>query len=842
HDTAFIVEHSGHADAGLQSFSAPGGVEGGRSWDTSSGWFGGWNPLAYRYLSPDGDDLLDLGTAGWIQTLGARHVGGGPAAVSRGGLPLDELEYTPGDPETNVLDPSTGEALPWSWDESGLVEMNCFLCHLPNPNNEARIESLETGEFRWASTATLLGTGVVSQEEDGWVWNAEAFNADGDVNPNLLSIQDPDDRACGNCHGLVQSDYQIPFTTTGCELGAWTTRTSGQIISAQRLSDSGMNIPGKEGLTRSWDIHTERLVACTDCHYSLNNPAYVEKTDESPTEHLSFDPRRLEIGEYLLQPLHEFARPGYGSTGFSHPHTEAVDGCTSCHQVEGTHTWLPYPDRHMEELACESCHAPRMYAPAVQTYDWTVLNSQGDPNTACRGVDGEAGTITALIEGFEPVLIERQDGDGSTSLAPYNLVTSWYWVYGDPPRPVRLADLEAAWLDGEDYHPEIVALFDANRDGAVDEAERVLDSEEKVSSIAGRLEGLGLEDPHIEGDVQPYAISHTIAADEWAIRDCSTCHSESSRVTQGMVLSAYIPGEVMPALISGGGASPGGELVRAEDGSLAYKPQPEEDGTYIIGHTSVRWVDWFGTLLFLGTLAGVTLHGGLRFYHSFKSRDLAPPEAEKVYMYGMYERLWHWLQTFAILALLFTGLIIHKPEMFGIFSFPFMVQVHNVLGFILVANALLAAFYHLASGEIRQYIPRTHGFFDQAFTQLEFYLRGIFKGEKHPFEKTPESKLNPLQKITYFAILNVLLPLQILTGILMWGTQRWPDLAAGLGGLGPMAALHTLVAWSFASFIVLHVYLTTTGRTTSAGIRSMVMGWEDVEGGAPVEEKGTVAS
>ncbi|HJS28805.1 MAG TPA: hypothetical protein VJ768_04255, partial [Anaerolineales bacterium] len=46
HDTAFIVEHSGHADAGLQSFSAPGGVEGGRSWDTSSGWFGGWNPLA----------------------------------------------------------------------------------------------------------------------------------------------------------------------------------------------------------------------------------------------------------------------------------------------------------------------------------------------------------------------------------------------------------------------------------------------------------------------------------------------------------------------------------------------------------------------------------------------------------------------------------------------------------------------------------------------------------------------------------------------------------------------------------------------------------------------------
>ncbi|OGO11083.1 MAG: hypothetical protein A2Y93_04220 [Chloroflexi bacterium RBG_13_68_17] len=198
-------------------------------------------------------------------------------------------------------------------------------------------------------------------------------------------------------------------------------------------------------------------------------------------------------------------------------------------------------------------------------------------------------------------------------------------------------------------------------------------------------------------------------------------------------------------------------------------------------------------------------------------------------MYSVYERLWHWLQTAAILLLVFTGLVIHKPETFGIFSFRYIVQVHNVLAAILVVNAALAAFYHLASGEIRQFLPRPYGFFDQAIVQAKFYLRDIFRGQPHPFEKTPERKMNPLQQVTYLAILNVLLPLQVLTGLLMWGTQQWPDVASRLGGLAFLAPFHTLIAWLFAAFIVLHVYLTTTGHTPLASIRGMVMGWDEVE-------------
>ncbi|MEJ2412909.1 MAG: cytochrome b/b6 domain-containing protein, partial [Anaerolineales bacterium] len=183
-------------------------------------------------------------------------------------------------------------------------------------------------------------------------------------------------------------------------------------------------------------------------------------------------------------------------------------------------------------------------------------------------------------------------------------------------------------------------------------------------------------------------------------------------------------------------------------------------------------MDWIGLGLFAAVFLGVVVHGGLRFYFTSRRDKDAEEKTERVYMYGAYERLWHWMQTFAIVILLLTGLVIHRPDSFSFMDFRNTVLIHNILAGLLAANAGLALFYHLASGEIRQFIPRPKGFFDRTFTQAEYYLRGIFKGEEHPFEKTPEKKLNPLQQVTYFILLNVLLPLQGITGIMMWGVQR----------------------------------------------------------------------
>jgi hypothetical protein len=250
HDTEFIEQHSFHADVGLSEMTAPGQSGSERAWDTSAGLFGRWNPLIGRYLSPEGDDRPDLTTAEWIQLLGARHVGGGPAVTSRDGDLLTELPDGASDLDTHIIDPKTGELIPWDWAESGVVEMNCFLCHTPEPNNDARLQALHNGQFQWANTATLLGSGIVEQQGDAWSWNQDAFDDNGELAPEFVTVQGPRSENCAQCHGLAHVDSQTPLALDSCSPEQWSTITTGQIVSPQRISDSGMNISSKEDLGR----------------------------------------------------------------------------------------------------------------------------------------------------------------------------------------------------------------------------------------------------------------------------------------------------------------------------------------------------------------------------------------------------------------------------------------------------------------------------------------------------------------------------------------------------------------------------------------------------------------
>ena len=828
HDTDFIAEHSFHADVGLSNYAEAGF----QPWDTSPGLFGRWDPLTYRYLSPEGDEQIDLTTAEWIQTLGLYHAGGGPAMVGRDGTRLTDLPENAADVEMTIVDPATGELVPWNWAESGVVEMNCFLCHMEDPDNAARIESLQAGDFGWANTATLAGTGIVEQSDGAWHWNEAAFTDTGELGQEFITLQDPDADNCGQCHGEVHTENQVPLVLEGCETtqpGLLSTTATGQVFSPQVLANTGTNFAGKEDLSLAFDVHAERAVECTNCHFALNNPVYYREAEDEQLDHLTFDPRRIDLGEYLYRPVHEFAKGSSAQSPLAPELDNTLRRCESCHDASAGHDWLPYLDRHTEVLGCETCHIPRLYGPARQTTDWTVLTADGTAPTECRGVVSVGDSDTDLFTGFTPVLLPREDADGALTLAPHNLIVTWFWVYGQLARPVPLHELQAAWFDGDGYAADVLEVFDTNGDGALGDNELVLDTDTKTALIAARLEAQGLDNPRIQGEVRPYTISHNVTTDEWAIRDCDTCHSEDSRLTGRVLLADYIPNNVKPTFVGGADLDAGGELS-VEDGALYYVPRHDgsELSLYVFGHDNVSWVDTLGALMFLGVVAGVSVHSGARYF-SARRRVVERSGYRREYMYSVYERQWHWLQTIVILLLLFTGLVIHKPGTFGMFSFRYVVEVHNILAAILVINAALAAFYHLASGEIRQYLPQPRGFFGQAFAQALYYLHGIFRGEPHPFEKTPDRKMNPLQQVTYLAILNILLPLQVITGLLMWGAQTWPDVAKRLGGLTVLAPFHTLIAWSLAAFIVMHVYLTTTERTPVTGIKSMITGWSELE-------------
>lgn len=790
HDTAYIESHSFHADLGYSTSTEPGKVPNGQPWETSTGLYGNWDPITYRYLSPDGDQRIDLTPVEWLKLNAARIVGGGPAEVAAG------------------------------------VEMDCFLCHFNTPSQAERAEALKAGNFAWANTATLVGAGIVSRSADGYTYNPAAFNSDGKLQAAYVTVHDPSNENCGLCHGLAHASPE-PLTTAGQDLAQWQTATTGQIMSPQKISQSGMNIADKADLAYAWDLHADRGLQCVDCHYSLNNPVLVQTNAKAQPDSVLFDPRRLEIGEYLLRPNHEFARGQSAQFTVSEDLRGTMRRCETCHEATQTHAWLPYTEQHMASVACETCHIPALHAPALQSVDWTVITEASQPVLEWRGVSGGTGTLSDLITGYTPMLALQNDSEGGQKLAPYNLVTAWYWVYDDPAgtRPVRLEDLQAAYLENGLYRSEIVTALDENGDGALSSSELRLSTPDKQSVIQTRLAALGLVNPRLSGEVQPYRISHDVVRGDAAIKECSTCHSSDSRIGQAMTLSGSGPTGISPTLLNVGGLSLTGSVSIHND-ITAFTPS--SGPLYQFGRDSVNWIDWFGVLAVIGVLIGVTVHGGLRYYASLKTRR-KHSEVKRVYMYSVYERFWHWFQTFAILILVFTGLMIHRPDMFGVAFFPQAVVVHNIVAVLLAVNAALSLFYHLVSGEIRTFIPRPYGFFDQAIVQTLYYLKGIFKHEPHPFEKTPDRKLNPLQQITYFGILNVLLPLQIATGALILGVQSFPQFETWLGGLPFLAPFHSLVAWTFAAFIIMHVYLTTTGHTPLGNIEAMMVGWDEVE-------------
>lgn len=670
-------------------------------------------------------------------------------------------------------------------------------------------------------------------------WDAAEFQADGSLNPGVLDIRKPTDDNCAHCHGLVSNRLDVPLTVTSEPDKRRMTERTGQIISPQKISNSGLNIAGKENLTHAFDVHSDRIVGCVNCHYSLNNPVYFQQRGDSRPPHLDFDPRRLTSSDYLTRPLHQLAkgssRHGLGATESEN----SMRRCESCHDASRVHNWLPYKKRHFDAMACEACHVPKIYGPALQTLDSTLVDKNGQPLRHYRDVEGDPTTANSLIQGFRPAMLVRENVGGERKLAPFNLVTYWSWQAGEPVEPVTNPQLfDALYVHGH-LDPELKNILDRDGDGELSAAELRLDSEAGEGRARQLLEASGLENVRISGEVTPFPISHNVVNGQWATRDCRDCHGADSLLAGDFTLSDYLPGGFLPSMESQSGAGTGGGINQTDGGGASFTADASAEGYYVIGLSGLDWVDLAGVMMFLGVSLGVTIHGFAR-YISNRRRPRGKQSTRRVHLYDAYERIWHWLQAGAILMLIFSGLIIHKPHIFGMFSFDYVVQVHNVLGFILLINAALALFYTLASGTIRRFFPERDGFIRRSFEQAMFYSKGIFAGDAHPLEKTKQNRLNPLQQITYLAILNILLPAQVITGVLIWGMQEWPHLAAALGGLPVLAPIHTMVAWAFSAFIVMHIYLTTTGETPLSGIKSMISGWEDMEEHGKESEKESV--
>lgn len=197
-----------------------------------------------------------------------------------------------------------------------------------------------------------------------------------------------------------------------------------------------------------------------------------------------------------------------------------------------------------------------------------------------------------------------------------------------------------------------------------------------------------------------------------------------------------------------------------------------------------------------------------------------------VYIYKAFERFWHWTQALLIFFLAATGFEIHGNINF--FGYKNAVEYHSIAAYIFIVLIVFAIFWHLSTGEWKQYIPTSKN----VKAELKFYLTGIFENAPHPTKKTIISKLNPLQKLVYFGLKILVIPVMVVSGVL-YMFYRYPQQNSIVGlkveSLEPIAVVHTAGAFLLIAFIIVHVYLITTGATITSNLKAMLTGFEEID-------------
>ena len=205
---------------------------------------------------------------------------------------------------------------------------------------------------------------------------------------------------------------------------------------------------------------------------------------------------------------------------------------------------------------------------------------------------------------------------------------------------------------------------------------------------------------------------------------------------------------------------------------------------------------------------------------------------ERHYVYRAFERFWHWTQAALIALLAVTGFEIHGSLPF--FGFGQAVRIHGLAAKGFLVLIVFAIFWHVTTGEWRQYVPTWRNLRAQA----DYYLFGIFRNAPHPTKKTVLSKLNPLQKLTYAGLKLLVIPVVAVSGLL-YMFYRYPArheiVGLNVGGLEVIALVHTAGAFLLLAFLIAHLYLVTTGHTVTSNLKAMLTGYEDLESEEPAE-------
>ena len=475
------------------------------SWNLSGGMYG-----KLSLVSPDPGQLakkvnttpseIDKSAFHFVQSCGVCHPGGGWGENDRKGnlyYNSDTQKLGSSLSEANpVLD---GDYTPYSggeigygapWDESGVSEADCLICHLKGYQWKERAAALQGRHFMfgpaagagWAFFKTASAGAPDSKADQVTVDYSKKELADFE-NLNQKILRKPPDENCWACHA----------TPDGKQRGQqWSSET---------------------------DVHKAKGLTCLSCHPSDRNHNFAKGNSIQQTVRDDLD--------------------------------NTMPSCEDCHykgrDKRAPRFKHPFSPRHMKRIACQTCHIPICPAPADLVYDLassgsTVLydtsrflsQSPGDPRRPLPPGESAGGWYPSI-----------RDYNGR--LVPTKPLVVVYW--GDLDEKSNVVRPLLLWKIRE---LKKLALRDDNGDGIleVNSLEEIklflqaLKTNDKFGNplanqpalIKGgflyRLDKKGEVEKtkHEQADLLDYSLSHNVVSGASVLgsRGCQDCHTRNS--------------------------------------------------------------------------------------------------------------------------------------------------------------------------------------------------------------------------------------------------------------------------------------------------------------------------
>ena len=200
---------------------------------------------------------------------------------------------------------------------------------------------------------------------------------------------------------------------------------------------------------------------------------------------------------------------------------------------------------------------------------------------------------------------------------------------------------------------------------------------------------------------------------------------------------------------------------------------------------------------------------------------------EKIYLYPVWIRFWHWFNAILCLLLIVTGISMQysNPD-YPLIRFDWSVLIHNIAGVALFIAYCAFTLGNMVTVNGKHYKFRK-GLIGNLSAQAWYYAIGIFKGDKPPFPISEESKFNPLQKFSYIFVMHLVIPLLVISGILLLFPELIFQNILGNNALYIIAIIHMVMGFLVSLFLIVHVYFCTIGQTPTSNFKSMFNGYHE---------------